>query len=122
MTLEKTGAKVYLFKGDSRETLPRELKKLPKMDFIHIDGGHSYDVVKSDWENSRKLMHERTVVMFDDYEIEEGVTKVVNEINRAIYEIQPTTVLHVKFLPFPSVRSYTGKCVVALRGQVTAEF
>lgn len=100
-TLEKTGAKVHLFKGDSRETLPRELKNLPKMDFVYIDGGHSYNVAKSDWENVRKLMHNRTIVAFHDYKREKGVTRTVNEIDKKIYNIEVILIHHIQFLPFP---------------------
>ncbi|KXB01225.1 hypothetical protein AKJ44_02780 [candidate division MSBL1 archaeon SCGC-AAA261F17] len=46
--LESTGCKFRLFKGNSIETLPEAVKSLPLMDFIFIDGGHSYQAVKSD--------------------------------------------------------------------------
>jgi len=59
------GAKIYLFKGDTKEILPKT--KLPKMDLIFIDGGHSLETIESDWNNCKKLMHKKTVVIFDDY-------------------------------------------------------
>jgi hypothetical protein len=77
--LSSLNVKFRLFKGDTRETLTRNVPNLPKMDLIYIDGGHSYKTVKSDWENVKKLMHKRTVVIFDDYSID-GVARVVNEI------------------------------------------
>jgi len=79
--LDRTGAKIRLFKGDTRETLPSLVEKLPKMDFIFIDGGHSEETVRSDWENSRRLMHDRTLVVFDDMGLF-GVTKVVESIDK----------------------------------------
>ncbi|MBI3315708.1 MAG: class I SAM-dependent methyltransferase [Candidatus Omnitrophica bacterium] len=63
--LEKTGAKIFLFKGNTRETLAQA--RLPLMDFIFIDGGHSLETVQSDWEHCEKLMHSKTVLVFDDY-------------------------------------------------------
>lgn len=85
--LDGLGAKIFLFRGDTRKTLPREIPRLPMMDFIYIDGGHSYEMCKSDWEDVRKLMHEKTVVVFDDYGLE-GVRRTVNEINEYEYEIK----------------------------------
>jgi predicted O-methyltransferase YrrM len=77
--LSSMNIKFHLFKGNTRKTLPQNISKLPKMDLVYIDGGHSYKTVKSDWENIKKLMHERTVVIFDDYNID-GVARAVNEI------------------------------------------
>lgn len=65
--LEKTGANIHLYKGNTLETLPQEISRLPKMDFIFIDGGHSLETIQNDWDYARKLMHEKTVVIFDDY-------------------------------------------------------
>lgn len=72
--------KIVLIAGDTLETLPREIPRLPKMDFIYIDGCHSYSWVKSDWENAKRLMHPKTVVVFDDYPMA-GVKRVVDKIN-----------------------------------------
>jgi glycosyltransferase involved in cell wall biosynthesis len=62
-----TGATVELHKGDSKVTLPIAVEKLPKMDFIYIDGGHSLETIRSDWKYAKRLMHKNTVVFFDDY-------------------------------------------------------
>jgi predicted O-methyltransferase YrrM len=61
--LLKSGAKVNLFKGDTNVTLRKNLKSLPKMDFIFIDGGHSIKTIENDWDQSRRLMHGKTVVL-----------------------------------------------------------
>ena len=63
--LERTGAKVSLFKGNTRETLA--LTPLPMMDFIFIDGGHSLETIENDWNHCKKLMHPKTVLVMDDY-------------------------------------------------------
>ena len=63
--LNGRGAEIHLIKGDTMETLKDE--SIPKMDFIFIDGGHSQETIKSDWANVQRLMHDNTVVIFDDY-------------------------------------------------------
>lgn len=70
----------HLFKGNTKKILSKVVLDLPKMDLIYIDGGKSYETVKSDWENCKKLMHDETVVVFDDYGVPIGITKVVDEI------------------------------------------
>ncbi|MDH5447702.1 MAG: class I SAM-dependent methyltransferase [Candidatus Bathyarchaeota archaeon] len=85
--LKETRCKFKLFKGDSVETLTRVLKTLPKMDLIFIDGGHSYETVKSDWENSRSLIHDETAVFFHNYDFS-GVKKIVDNISREEYQVK----------------------------------
>ena len=85
--LQETGCKFKLFKGDSVRTLPRVLKDLPKMDLIFIDGGHSHEVAKSDWENSKSLIHEETAVFFYNYDFS-GVKRVVDDISREEYQVK----------------------------------
>ena len=65
--LTATRINVHLFKGDTMSTLPSLERDLPKMDLIFIDGGHSLETIKNDWFYSSKLMHDDTVVIFDDY-------------------------------------------------------
>lgn len=64
-TLRGENAKVHLIKGNTLETLKD--KSIPQMDFIFIDGGHSFETVESDWHNVQRLMHNKTIVIFDDY-------------------------------------------------------
>jgi predicted O-methyltransferase YrrM len=64
--LLKEHANVKLVKGNTLITLPKFSKK-KKFDFIFIDGGHSVKTIRSDWNNSKKLMHKNSIVIFDDY-------------------------------------------------------
>lgn len=63
----ETKAEITLIKGNTRKTLKQSVKSLPKMDFIYIDGGHTIETTRNDWQYSSKLMHKDTVVYFDDY-------------------------------------------------------
>lgn len=54
-----------LIKGNTRETLPNA--NLPPIDFAFIDGGHSLETIDSDWKNISRLLHENSIVLFDDY-------------------------------------------------------
>lgn len=85
--LEKTGCKFRLFKGDSVKTLAEVAKGLPKMDLIFIDGGHSYTTVKSDWENSKNLMHDKTTVFLHNYDFS-GPKRLVDSISREEYHVR----------------------------------
>ncbi len=67
LSLQKTGSRIRLFKGDTKKTLPKVVPMLPVMDLIFIDGGHSEETVRSDWENVQPLIGPETVVVFDDY-------------------------------------------------------
>jgi len=85
--LKDTRCKFKLFKGDSVKTLSEAVKTLPKMDLIFIDGGHSYATVRSDWENSKSLVHNGTAVFFHNYDFS-GPKRVVDNISREEYQVK----------------------------------
>ena len=65
-------------------------------DFALIDGDHTYEGAKRDWENVKPLMHKHGVVCFDNLEMECG--KVFYEIDE--YEtVQP---FHINFRKDPA--------------------
>lgn len=72
---------VHFYIGDSRETLPKVVDGLPKMDLIFIDGGQEYDVIKNDWWNCKRLMNPWTVCFFRYYPLSMGVRRVVGKID-----------------------------------------
>jgi predicted O-methyltransferase YrrM len=87
LKLEKSGCKFKLFRGDTTETLPKAIETLPKMDLIFIDGGKSYQEAKSDWENSKTLMHKDTYVFVHNYEFP-GVRRMVDSIPKDKYKVK----------------------------------
>lgn len=62
--------KFRLFVGLTTETLEHS-----KYDFVYIDGGHSYETVKHDYEK----LKDSQVIVFDDYQTE-GVKRFFDEL------------------------------------------
>jgi predicted O-methyltransferase YrrM len=85
--LVDTGCRFDLFKGDTVVTLSKHVKALKKMDLIFIDGGHSYETVRSDWAQSKLLMHSETAVFFHNYDFS-GVKRLVDSISREDYIVE----------------------------------
>jgi predicted O-methyltransferase YrrM len=68
--LKRITNNVYLFQGLSINVLPEIKKTGVKFDLIWIDGGHSYNTVKIDFENSIEMLIDGGVIFFDDYTTE----------------------------------------------------
>lgn len=51
---------------DSRTALPNEVSAAALYDFIIVDGGHSYEIARSDIASSIKLLHQGGVLIVDD--------------------------------------------------------
>ena len=87
--LGKTKAKIHLYKGYTKDVLPRVINELPKMDIVKIDGGHSVETIENDWKYVQEVMNDKTFVIFDDYWNREdaGCKKVVESIDRARFEV-----------------------------------
>lgn len=85
--LEKTGCAYRLYEGNTMDTLPEAVKSLPDMDLIFIDGGKSFPVAESDWENSSLLLHNGTGVFVHNIDFS-GVGRMVDNITRDKYQIK----------------------------------
>jgi len=93
--LERTGARISLYQGDTRTILPRVKDDLGQFDLIFIDGGHSEETISSDWNAVKGLMRDGTVVLFDDYykdpapELQGiGCRSLVEGLDRDMYEVK----------------------------------
>jgi hypothetical protein len=82
---------LHLVVGNTAKTLPQWVPKMPQMDIIFIDGGHSERIVREDWSWCRQLMHAGTRCFFDDYTLrpDYGVVSIVGEIvNSGFYGVR----------------------------------
>ncbi|MHA1250815.1 MAG: class I SAM-dependent methyltransferase, partial [Candidatus Helarchaeota archaeon] len=97
--LEKTGVNIKLFKGYTQQTLPKFIKNYKNkinLDIIFIDGGHSIETIRSDWNYVKNLMNPKTIVIFDDYYRNKedfiinklGCNQIINSLDPSIYKIE----------------------------------
>lgn len=64
---DHTRGSIKLYKGESRDTLPTHAGKIGPVDVILFSGSHDLTSVAFDWINVQKLIHAKTVVLFDNY-------------------------------------------------------
>jgi hypothetical protein len=112
----ETAADITLVAIDSND-LPRSPpESWPKMDLVFIDGGHRVETVASDWKFAQTLMHDKTIVVFDDV-FEElpfiGAKITVDAIDRSKYDVKISD--EVDDYSHPWGRLKTRLAVVSLR-------
>ena len=81
---------IQLIKGNSNQLL-KDIQ-INNIDLIFIDGGHDYNTVKNDLDQSKKIISRNGTILCDDYNLSyaEGVKKAIDEFikeNRCKYEI-----------------------------------
>lgn len=78
--------KINIIFGNSVETISKYIVDNPNdinsYDLIHLDGGHTEDVFSQDYFNSKKLISNKGIVIFDDYDM----NNINNFINIKINE------------------------------------
>ncbi len=84
---EECGDRIQVLFGDSRETMPK--LSLDTYDCIHVDGGHSEAVAKSDIEHATKLVKRKGKILIDDTNL--------GDVQKAI---QSVSCLKQESLPF----------------------
>ena len=79
LLLNKFKNSVVIYKGYSKEILPK--LSLEQIDFVFLDGGHSYGTVKEDLDILRERLKKKSIIVCDDYDIAHyGVKRAVDEI------------------------------------------
>jgi len=66
-------------RGFSTAVVEQVRKIAPSLDLLFIDGDHSYEGVKADWEAYKDFLKPGSIVVFHDYGWAEGVKRVVCE-------------------------------------------
>jgi predicted O-methyltransferase YrrM len=66
-------------RGFSTDVISEVREVSSTLDILFIDGDHSYDGVKADWEAYKSFLNDGATVIFHDYGWAEGVKKVVHE-------------------------------------------
>ena len=85
---------IKLIKGNTRITLLKFSKKIKKVDFVFLDGGHSIKTIKSDWKYTERMISSNSIVVFDDYyetidnlKDKFGCNKVIDSLSNKKYVI-----------------------------------
>ncbi len=95
--IQRTGASISLYQGYSKDTLPRFLEenRENQIDFVFIDGGHSIETIINDWDQVKKIMNAKTIVIFDDYynnsetEVKGvGCQSIIDNLNKTVYKVK----------------------------------
>ena len=83
---------INLIKGDTKLSLPKFIKSIKDIDFVFIDGGHSFKTIKNDWRNISKILKENSLVVFDDYyefnnkkKLKIGCNDIINALSKQKY-------------------------------------
>tara|TARA_B110000914_G_scaffold28070_1_gene20868 strand:+ start:225 stop:854 length:630 start_codon:yes stop_codon:yes gene_type:complete len=85
--LKKFKNNVQLYKGFSETELPKI--DMSKIDMVFLDGGHSYETVRSDLSLILKGIKKNKIIICDDYDqANYGVKRAVDEILKQVTEIK----------------------------------
>jgi predicted O-methyltransferase YrrM len=85
---ETNGCTIFPIKGKSQDNKILWLaESFGPYDWIFIDGGHSYEEVKADWENFSSMASENATIVFHDIlpHPNSDVSKVWHDIKRKEY-------------------------------------
>tara|TARA_B100000965_G_C19297254_1_gene628576 strand:- start:106 stop:735 length:630 start_codon:yes stop_codon:yes gene_type:complete len=85
--LKKFGARIKLLKGLSEIQFTKF--DLEKIDFVFLDGGHSYETVRKDLDLIITKLKKGKIIICDDYDqVHYGVKKAVDELRENVTEIK----------------------------------
>jgi hypothetical protein len=95
--LKKFNNNVTLHKGLSDIMLPKI--NMSEIDFVFLDGGHSYKTVKNDLFLILKHIQKNKIIICDDYDQKNyGVKKAVDELVNSVTEIKELNKRLVKII------------------------
>jgi len=72
--------KITSYLGTFDQVLPGVLKDIGKLDFLFIDGNHSYEATLRYFEMAKPYLHNKSLLVFDDIYWSAGMTKAWEEI------------------------------------------
>ena len=81
----------FIYGSSIDESVINKAKAFGEFDAVFIDGNHSYEYVKLDWENYSKLVKKNGIVAFHDACLDAdryGTPKVLSEIRRDVILIK----------------------------------
>ena len=87
--LKKFDKNIDIFIGDSKVILPKI--DLRQVNYVFLDGGHSYDTVINDLINCKVVVENNGVILCDDYDLSyaPGVKKAIDEfVAKEQYDIK----------------------------------
>jgi len=119
--LEEFGGKMFekgkeftfeLYKGDTKQTL-KDCESVKGADFAYIDGGHSYETVKADFENLKHI----PVLVFDDYfsKDKEGRMPENDGVNQLMKEVKAYAKIVLPSSDMVKDGGVTHLCFVAMK-------
>jgi predicted O-methyltransferase YrrM len=98
--LSETGIEVNLVQGNTIKTLPKFVAGFEdSLDFVYIDGGHSFETIENDWNNISTITNDNTIIVFDDYYVMNDKSNPVNGCSKLINEIINSNMWNVEILP-----------------------
>ena len=84
LLLKKFNKSVNIYKGYSKDVLKKI--NLEEIDFVFLDGGHSYETVKDDLQILSSKLKINSTIICDDYNITHyGVKKAVDQIKKTFF-------------------------------------
>ena len=77
--LKKFEKNIHLIKGNSNKILKKI--DMSKIDYVFLDGGHTYETVKNDLYYSKVVLDNNGTILCDDYNLTQapGVKKAIDE-------------------------------------------
>lgn len=79
---ENSATNIVSINGNFNAELPALLNKLPQLDFLYIDGNHTYEATINYFKLALEKKHAGTIIVFDDIYWSEGMESAWKEIHK----------------------------------------